>query len=193
MFEQELWKKLIDISPQEITVNSRAEYDPEKKQICVNVFNEKFIVDLEKQIIANPAREKISPLLPLFLLHYLACAKDIPLNNTPASPHQLKGGIFFFRGAHELPLNKVAEKFGNNPEKFLERGEKLGGEKVKFGDAAVKLNLLPRVPVTFIIWKKDEEFESQVNLILDKSVEEQMNLDILFLGLLYAIEKMLEV
>ncbi|MDD5772503.1 MAG: DUF3786 domain-containing protein [bacterium] len=193
MFEKELWKKLIDISPQEISVNSRAVYDPVTKQICVNVFNEKFTVDLEKQIITSSAQGKVSPLLPLFLLHYLACSKDIPLCNTLASPHQLKGGIFFFRGAHELPLDKIAEKFGNDLEKFLEKGKKLGGEKVKFGDAAVKLNLLPRIPVIFIIWKKDEEFESQVNLILDKSVEEQMNLDILFLGLIYAIGKILEV
>ena len=193
MFEQELWKKLINISPQEITVNSRAEYDHDKKQVSVNVFNERFTIDLEKQIITGPAQEKVSPLLPLFLLHYLACAKDIPLYNKPVSPSQLKGGIFFFRGAHELPLDKIAEKFANNTEKFLDKGIKLGGEKVKFGDAAVKLNLLPRVPVVFILWKKDEEFESQVNLILDKSVEEQMNLDILFLGLLYAIEKLLEV
>lgn len=192
MFEQELWKKLTGISPQEITVNSRAEYDPDKKQVCIDVFNEKFIIDLEKQTIASSSQEKISPLLPLFLLHYLACAKDIPLCNTMASPHQLKGGIFFFRGAHELPLDKIAVKFGNDIEKFLEKGKKLGGEKVKFGDAAVKLYLLPRIPVIFIIWKKDEEFESQVTLVLDKSVEEQMNLDILFLGLLYAIGKILE-
>ncbi|MEW6088282.1 MAG: DUF3786 domain-containing protein [bacterium] len=192
MFEQELWKKLADISPHEMAVNSRAEYNPENKQIYIKVFNEKFVVDLEKKLIFNPGKEKISPFLPLFLLHYLVCAKDIPVSNILVSPHQLKGGIFFFRGAHELPLPKLAEKYGNDIEGFIEKGKRLGGEKSKFGDASVRLYLLPRIPVVFILWKKDEEFESRVNLILDKSVEEQMNLDILFLGFLYAINKMAE-
>ncbi|MFH1288117.1 MAG: DUF3786 domain-containing protein [bacterium] len=160
--------------------------------VCINVFNEKFIVDLEKKTVSCPDCKKISSLLPPFLLHYLTCAKDIPLYNTLTAPHQLKGGAFFFRGTHELPLAKIAKKFETDPEKFLERGKKLGGEEVKFGDAAVKLYLVPKLPVIFILWKKDEEFESRVNLILDKSVEEQVNLDVLFLGLLYAIGKMLE-
>ena len=36
------------------------------------------------------------------------------------------------------------------------------------------------------------EFESQVHLILDKSIEEQMSLEGVLLALLYAIGKMVE-
>jgi Domain of unknown function (DUF3786) len=192
MIEEELWRNVQAMPPQEVAVCAMAEYDRENRTFGIRVYNEKFIVDVEKRLISSPDQVRKSHLLPLFLLHHLTCAKNIPLSNILVSPHQLTGGTFFFRGSHELPLPKIAEKFENNLEKFLERGKTLGGEKVDYGDAAVKLQLLPRIPLIFVLWKKDEEFESRVNLILDKSVEEQMNLDGVLLALLYAIGKMLE-
>ena len=192
MIEEELWRNVQAMPPQEVAVCAMAEYDRENRTFGIRVFNERFTVDVEKKLISSPDQVLKSHLLPLFLLHHLTCAKDIPLSNILVSPHQLTGGTFFFRASHELPLPKIAEKFENNLEKFLERGKTLGGEKVDYGDAAVKLQLLPRIPLIFVLWKKDEEFESRVNLILDKSVEEQMNLDGVLLALLYAIGKMLE-
>jgi hypothetical protein len=192
MIEEELWKSVREIPPYEIAVRAGAEYDEDHRTFGISVYNEKFIVDVDKKMISGPDQVRKSHLLPLFLLHYLACAKDIPLSNILVSPHQLTGGPFFFRASHELPLPKIAEKFENNIEKFLERGKRLGGEKVDYGDAAVKLHLLPRIPLIFVFWKKDQEFESRVNLILDKGIEEQMTLEGVLLALLYAIGKMVE-
>ena len=101
------------------------------------------------------------------------------------------GRHFFFRASHELPLPKIAEKFDNNLEKFLEKGKKLGGEKVDYGDAAIKLDLLPRVPLIFVLWKKDEEFESQVHLFWTRARGADEPGGVL-LALLYAIGKWVE-
>jgi hypothetical protein len=68
-------------------------------------------------------------------------------------------------------------------EKFLEKGKNLGGEKVDYGDATAKLHFLLRVPLIFVLWKKEEEFESQIHLILDKNIKEQMNMEGMLLAL----------
>jgi hypothetical protein len=192
MIEEELWQSVQERSPQEVAVCAMGEYDGEKRTFGIRVMNDLFIVDVGKKVISSPDPVRKSHFLPLFLLHHLACAKDIPLSHMLVTPNQLTGGTFFFRASHELPLPKIAQKFDNNLEKFLEKGKKLGGVKVDYGDAAVKVHLLPRVPLIFVLWKKDEEFESHVHLILDKSIEEQMSLEGVMLALLYAIGKWVE-
>jgi hypothetical protein len=192
MIEEELWQSVQERSPQEVAVCAMGEYDGEKRTFGIRVMNDLFIVDVGKKVISSPDPVRKSHFLPLFLLHHLACAKDIPLSHMLVTPNQLTGGTFFFRASHELPLPKIAQKFDNNLEKFLEKGKNLGGVKVDYGDAAVKVHLLPRVPLIFVLWKKDEEFESHVHLILDKSIEEQMSLEGVMLALLYAIGKWVE-
>lgn len=192
MVEEELWQGVQDRSPEEIAACAMAEYDAANGTFAIRVLNDRFTVDMGKKAISSPDVARRSHLLTLFLLHHLANAKDLPLSNMLVTPNQLTGGNFYFRASHELPLPKIAEKFGSNVEKFLEKGKRLGGEPVAYGDAAVKVQLLPRAPLIFVLWKKDEEFESQVHLMLDKSIEEQMSLEGLMLALLYAIGKWVE-
>jgi len=192
MIEEELWQNLLERSPEEVAVCAIAEYDGDNRTFAIRVMNDRWVVDLDRKAITSPDPVRKSHFLPLFLLHHLASARDIPLSNVLVTPHQLTGGTFFFRASHELPLPKIAKKFDNHIREFLEKGKKLGGEPVDYGDAAVKVHLLPRVPLIFVLWKKDEEFESQVHLMLDKSIEEQMSLEGILLALLYAIGKWVE-
>lgn len=191
MIEEELWQELENVPPQEVAVRAIAEYDENNGTFAINVFNKRYVVDVKKRLIAEPENTKKSGLLDEILLHYLSHAQDVPLSNNLISPNQLTDGSFFFRASHELPLPKIANKFGSDLDKFIEKGLQLGGERADFGDAAVRLRLFPRVPFIFALWKKDEEFDSEVRVILDSSVEQHMSLYGVFLALLYSIGKML--
>lgn len=191
MIEEELWQELENVPPREVAVRAIAEYDEDNGTFAINVLNKRYLVDVRKRSIVEPENTKKSGLLDEILLHHLSHATDVPLSNNLISPTQLTDGSFFFRGGHELPLPKIAAKFGSDPNKFIEKGLQLGGEKMDFGDAAVRLKLFPRVPVIFALWKKDEEFDSEVRVILDGSIEQQMSLYGVFLALLYCIGKML--
>ncbi len=59
---------------------------------------------------------------------------------------------------------------------FIERGLRFGAEIVQYGDAAVRLFPLPRVPVTIILWLEDEEFPARANLLFDSTVDYQISL-----------------
>jgi hypothetical protein len=113
-------------------------------------------------------------------LWYLINAKDIPLTGRFIKPENLKGGDWFFRGSHILPLDRIAEKFQNHKEAFLKRGEKICGETLNYGDASIKINPMPRIPVILILWVKDEEFPARADLLLDSSCEFHLPLDIIW-------------
>lgn len=191
MIEEELWQELEKAPPHEVAVRAIAEYDEDNETFAINVFNKRYVVDVKKRLIAGPENTRKSGLLDEILLYHLSHANDVPLSNNLISPNQLTDGSFFFRGGHELPLPRIADKFGSDPDKFIEKGLHLGGEKMDFGDASVKLRLFPRIPVIFALWKRDEEFESEARIILDSSIEQQLSLYGVFLAILYSIGKML--
>lgn len=192
MIEDKLWQELENASPHEVALRAIAEYDEEAKTFAINVLNKRYIVDIKNRQVIHPEDTKRSGLLNEILLHHLVNASDVPLSNILVSPNQLTDGGFFFRGSHELPLAKITEKFDDDLDKFTARGLHLAGEKADFGDAAVRLQLFPRVPVIFALWKKDAEFDSEARVILDNSIEKQMSLYGVFLAMLYTIGKMAE-
>lgn len=192
MIDEELWQDLEKVPPHEVAVRAIARYDEENKTFAIDVFKKGYLVDLSKRSIINPEDTKRSGLINEIILHHLAHASDVPLSNILVAPNQLTDGSFFFRGSHQLPLAKITEKFDDDLDKFIEKGLQLGGEKTDLGDAAIKLPFFPRVPIIFALWKKDEEFDGEARIILDKSIEKQMSLYGVFLSLLYAIGKMAE-
>ncbi len=75
-----------------------------------------------------------------------------------------------------LPLDRVENRFGKDKMGFLERGLRFGAEIVRYGDAAVRLFPLPRVPVTIILWLDEGEFPARANLLFDSTVDYQISL-----------------
>jgi hypothetical protein len=86
----------------------------------------------------------------------------------------------FFRGSHALPLDNLAKRYGTGKEAFLNKGKELGAESLNFGDAALKLLPMPRVPVTLILWLADEEFPPRADLLLDATCEIQLPIDMIW-------------
>ena len=115
-----------------------------------------------------------------FALFYLINAQNIPLSGNLIKPDRLTGGQIYVKGSHVLPLNEFAEKYGEDPDSFLVRGKDIGGEKLNYGDASMRFFPLPRIPVTVILWKKDDEFSAHSNLLLDSTCENHLPADIIW-------------
>jgi hypothetical protein len=54
-----------------------------------------------------------------------------------------------------------------------------GAEQCEFGDASIRLSVLPRVPLTMVIWGRCEEFDARASILFDKSAANQLPLDAL--------------
>jgi hypothetical protein len=115
----------------------------------------------------------------LCILAYLIKARDIPLSHKLTKAEQMPGGDFFFRGIHELPTGKLADAFGPDPEQLVLRGKRLGARRSDYGDASIEFEILPRIPVTFIVWGGDEEFAARGSILFDQTAADQIALDAL--------------
>jgi hypothetical protein len=122
--------------------------------------------------------ERLGEFFRLSILWYLVSAKEVPCTERLVKIGQIRGGEAFSRGSHVLPLNRLAQKYGNDKGGFIEKGKSLGGEVQRYGDAAVRLFPFPRVPVVLTLWTADEEFPARADLLLDSSCDLQLPADI---------------
>lgn len=192
------WTELFNSNPQEITKQALADYDPISQTYTLKSFNHDISISLkEKRLFGSSHLVKF--LLTnlrfysnLTILTYLVKARNIPLSTELKSPIQLNAGLMYERGAHQLPLDKLAEKFDDNLDDFIKRSFTLGGQAINFGDAAFQLFPLPRIALALIAWKKDSEFPARFNLLFDASCEKQLPPDILWAVAMMSILMVLE-
>ncbi|MBN1367897.1 MAG: DUF3786 domain-containing protein [Dehalococcoidales bacterium] len=154
---------------------SGANYDVLLKTITVDYLNAKYIVALPDVGISVSGGNETVPIRDkILILHYILTAKGTPLSNQQITFKELPEGIVYFRTFYQRTIKHIVANFSRQPDKLIEVGEKLGGHKADFGDAAVTINVLPRIPVTFIVWRGDEEFGAEGNVLYNSTITDYL-------------------
>ena len=180
--EEKAWLILADLRPRDVCSGSGACFDEPSRSFTIRSFGIDFTVSLETRTITSSDKrsglllERYKDFFRLSVLWYLTSAKDIPASGRLIRPLDVKGGQRFFSGTHLLPLDRIEERFGRDRMAFIERGLRFGAEIVAYGDAAVRLYPLPRVPVTVILWLQDEEYPARATLFFDSTIDFQLSL-----------------
>ncbi len=115
-----------------------------------------------------PLREKI------LILHYLDTAKGTPLSNKLITFKELPEGTSYFRTYNQRTLKPLAGFFGKEQAKLIEIAAGLGGRKAELGDASITINAFPKVPITFVLWKGDNEFPPEANILFDSTITDYL-------------------
>ena len=180
------WEIQARLNPDGVCRAAAVSYDRAARQYIVKSLGMDVLVASQARAItgAVPGSEVLLRRLRYFfdlsVLWYLVGAKDIALTGRMMKIKDVKGGVVFTRGSHVLPLDRMAEKYGKDREGFLDRGAKLGGDPVKFGDAAVRLYPFPRVPAIPTLWTEDEEFPARADLMFDSTCTMHLATDIIW-------------
>ena len=176
-----LWEQLRDADTRKICCNARVAFDGGK-----NAYRVPFLTG---EFLCHPWEERIEPVgavpvpkldfqFHLALLHYLLEARDLPPSGIWIGEKEIPAGESFFRGPHAFPLRPLAEEFGRHPDLFAAACETLGGTEFDMGDMAYQLLPFPRVPVLFVLWEGDDEFEPALHIRFDQTINRQLqNLD----------------
>ena len=69
-------------------------------------------------------------------------------------------------------VRPLVGRFGGDPQALVQAGEALGGRPYPAGDGAVTVPLLPRLPVTYIIWRGDDELGPGGSVLFDETAPE---------------------
>jgi hypothetical protein len=183
MSNEGLWEQLQKLDGAETAQRAKCEYLSDKEHYIINLLNVEYTVNLiDKKIYSNTEGSPAKPasfLEELCLLAYLINAKEIPPANKLVRAESLPGGQFFFRGIHKLPSEKLEKAFGTNPQALLQASEQFSAQKCEYGDVSVSLFILPRLPLTIVIWRGDEEFAARASILFDQTAAFQMPLDAL--------------
>ncbi len=111
------------------------------------------------------------PLLELITLLYFNRVDALyPKGKGLISTKDLKEG-HFFKGPHALNMGPLVQRYKDNLRDFGEAARLLHGEPVDMADAAYVFFPFPRVPLYYLLWKKDNEFEASVDVLFDMSIE----------------------
>lgn len=107
----------------------------------------------------------------ILLLLYLLESTGRDLEGEWVSFEQLPGGAGYMGSFRGRVMGPVLRTFGSQPDALLAAAEKLDGERLVLGDAAVRLPALPRVPIAYILWAGDADFAPSASVVFDASVE----------------------
>ncbi|MFZ5907413.1 MAG: DUF3786 domain-containing protein [Nitrospirota bacterium] len=184
--EEKAWKILGSLDPFAVCRNGSVSFDRAAGWYSIRSFCTEFSVDPRGKTIRSPdgRGEVFIRRYAYFFIHsclwYLIHAKDIPLSGKLIKPEGIQGGELFFRGSHVLPLEKLARKYGEDAPSFLRKGRELCSETEPYGDAAFRVFPMPRIPVTLILWLRDEEFPARAGLLFDSTADIHLPLDMLW-------------
>ena len=176
------WESLVKAEPNDVCRRTGASYSQDRKGYLLSILNQKYLIlPGEKRMLCMRGdlceEESLRDYFFLMVLLYLLNGQEEDPTHTWISEKEIKGGTTFFRGPHALRTEGLKETFGKDPEGFLRAGKRLGGEELLFGDKALAVTVFPRVPLAYLLWKENEEFPAQVNVLFDSTIQKHFPLD----------------
>ena len=127
-------------------------------------FQPQMDVLLENNGESVPISEKI------LILHYLLTARGESVKQNFITFRQVPEGAFYYSAFTKRALNPLTQTFGATPHLLVSCGAELGADEDELGDAAIRLSPLPRVPVTVVLWRGDDELPPEGNILFDESI-----------------------
>jgi hypothetical protein len=187
MANEGLWRQLLELDGQKTAQRAKCRYLPNPQRYVITFLNREYVVSLpEKKVLSAGFAEE------LCILTYLINSQDLPVADKLSTAQALPEGQFFFRGPHKLSTEKLGEVFGQCPERLYEVTDEFGAKRREFGDASIELYVLPRVPLTIVIWQGDEEFGSRASILFDETAAAQLPLDALWAAVDLAIKALVK-
>lgn len=180
------WELLASSDPAVVCARAGVDFDPSDGTYQVPSFGRNFTVNPARRLILGREQDGEAFLkrddyfFRLSVLWYLMKATPARPSGNLVKPASLPGGDIFVKGSHVLPLDALAAKYATLPGAFLAAGAVLGGTPVAYGDAAVVLFPLPKVPTTILLWTEDDEFPARADLLFDATAPQHLPLDILW-------------
>jgi hypothetical protein len=176
------YRGLAERDPIDVCKRTLCRYDDNKKCYTISAWGDAYgVFPHERRIdLLDETIQKPHDFFYLFIVYYLLKSKEIKTAGEWISEKDIPGGATFFRGPHEIPTRVISKRFGNDIEAFKKRGMALHGTALDMGDAAYRFDIVPGIPVLVLYWTGDDEFPPEAKILFDKSIYDQLTLDIIF-------------
>jgi hypothetical protein len=114
--------------------------------------------------------QEVSIWSKILILHYIINSQGCPLTGEWIDFRQVPGGSNYYPAFVKRSQKPLRDFFGNQLDLLEEAARNLGGERADYGDRAVIIPALPRVPIALVFWVGDEEFPPEANILFDSTI-----------------------
>ncbi len=149
-----------------------ASLNPEKT-VSVRFLADEYTVDFEaKKVISLSCNIPAKDFTAILILHYLAAKLKglAALTDEWMSFKELSGVEGYYPAFRKRAIEPIIRKYGSHPEGMLEVLERLPAKRVDQGDIGIVLEVFAGVPAMVTLWRSDEEFGPEANLLFDRSI-----------------------
>ena len=162
-----------DLDPEEARVRTGADFDG--SAFTVRLVNAEYRITWPQYSITAD-REDAFALKSLpgqtFLLRWLLEGKSLPARGEFKTFREMPWGELYIQPFTGRCLTRAAFTFGTRVAKFAAAMEKLGAQKLKYGDAGYELELLPGYAMRLIVWEGDDEFPPNSQILYSDNFAE---------------------
>ena len=151
------------------------------RQMVFHFLNEEVLVDVAGRCLKRDDgrgwKKTQDPLLELVTVIYLNHVNKLyPLGSDIVGVKDLKEA-HFFQGPHLLQTDPLLQRYGQDIRGFEDAAQFLEGRAVNMADSAYELFPFPRVPLYFLFWQGDVEFDPRISVLFDRSIEAVFSAD----------------
>ena len=119
----------------------------------------------------------------ILILHYLTSDQPLEPNPSMATFQSLPGGMFYFSTFRKRGPNRILTEFGEQPDRLCRIAESQEWQMGDLGDVSIILPTLPRIDVTVVAHRGDDEFPPEVQFLFRKDITALLPLeDVAVLG-----------
>jgi hypothetical protein len=147
----------------------------DKKFHSVKFLSDEYNINLETQeVLSLSCNVMPKEHYSILILHYLISKlKGIPkLSGEWISFRELEGGQGYFLAFKKRAIDPIIRKYGAYPENLTQIIERFPAKSVQFGDVGIVIEAFEEVPVLVTLWRGDEEFRPEANILFDRNIRE---------------------
>lgn len=147
------------------------------KNLDVKFLSDTYSLDLDKkQVLSDSCNIPAKDYVSIITLHYLF--RKIKSGGLPKPTgswidfKQVDGGEAYFPTFKKRTIDQIVRKFGSNPELLSKSAGRFPSKKGDTGDVSVIVYPFEEIPIRVTLWKGDEEFGPDGNILYDKSIRD---------------------
>jgi len=137
---------------------------------AVRMLGVDYTIDVSARGVVDAAGQPAKPKRQVLMLHYLLTADGCEPAGREVGFDGVGGASTYIGPFRERVVNRLVSALGAEPQLLIERGGRLDGEVVGYGDAAMRFPVLPRVPITAILWRGDDELPPSGQILFDAGI-----------------------
>ncbi|MCB2148311.1 MAG: DUF3786 domain-containing protein [Deltaproteobacteria bacterium] len=169
------WDVLADRDIGQVANFTLTDIDAGSGHLRFRFLNRQILVDTRRRCLmekrAKGWEKLVLPLLELTVLDYLNRVNHLhPLGREMVGAEDLADAAYF-SGRNRLRTAALLTRYSEDSNGFTTAGRHLGGRIEQMGDAAIRLNPFPRIPVYYLLWQGNDEFPPRISILFDRSIE----------------------